>query len=189
LSLKIIDISLSAEPQLGDILSEYKVHLKTLKLRLERVLNHTLIQAYLPKHTELCVTLLDDAGIQVLNRDYRGKNKPTDVLSFALLEGEMLSLPDGIPIPLGDIMISVQTAVKQSVRGALPRLQPYLRHQVWGLSEELSFLALHGVLHLLGFDHEEENEAEIMESLEAYLLISLLPKLALPAPQPMLPLS
>ena len=184
MSQKVTEISLSATPQVKDGLRIHKVYLKTLKSRINRVMNHPFIQAYLPQHSELCITLIDDVEMQSLNCEYRGKDKTTDVLSFALLEGDELSLPNEIATPLGDILISVDTAITQSKYCGLPRLQPYLRDKKWGVSEELAFLALHGILHLLGFDHEEEQEAEEMEAVEAFLLKSLLPSQALPAPKP-----
>ena len=109
-----------------------------------------------------------------LNKTYRGKDKPTDVLSFALTEGEELWLPPGEPLPLGDVIISVETAQQQAQRGALPRLEPALKGRAWSVRDELSFLMLHGLLHLLGYDHEEEGEAEEMEALELALLPTLL---------------
>ena len=98
----------------------------TFKNRIQRIVEHPILQDYLPQSAELCVSLMSDEEIHELNRDYRGKDKATDVLSFALLEGEMLTLPDEVSVPLGDIMISYDTALKQSKRGALPRLKPFL---------------------------------------------------------------
>lgn len=187
LSHKITEISLSAAPSIKEVLRTNKVYLKTLKSRIVRVIEHPFIQDYLPPKSEVCISLINDVDIQSLNREYRGKDKPTDVLSFALLEGDDLCIPSEIATPLGDILISVETAIQQSQSNGLPRLQPYLRHQVWGVAEELAFLSLHGLLHLLGFDHEEDIEAEEMEGVEAYLLKTLFPLLALSAPKPIIP--
>ena len=166
-------------------LKSEKCLITTFKNRIQRILEHPILQSYLPSSAELCVSLMSDDEIHALNRDYRGKDKATDVLSFALLEGEMLTLPDEISVPLGDIMISYDTALKQSKRGALPRLKPYLCSELWSLGDELAFLSLHGVLHLLGFDHETDEEAELMEGLEAYLLKTVFPKKAKHAPKPL----
>jgi probable rRNA maturation factor len=96
-------------------------------------------------------------------------------LSFALTEGEEMWTPPGEPTSLGDIIISVETARRQAERGALPRLKSGLpTHREWSVRDEVSFLALHGLLHLLGFDHEEETDAEEMEALELALLPCLL---------------
>ncbi len=104
---------------------------------------------------DVCVTLVSDARIRRLNRDYRGKDRPTDVLSFAQTEGE-----DGATNPsavLGDVLISLETAERQlDVRG-------------FTLLEEVTHLLIHGVLHLLGHDHERDDEAARMEAEEQRL--------------------
>lgn len=92
---------------------------------------------------ELSILLCDDATIRPLNRDWRGKDKATDVLSF----------PQEPPL-LGDVVISVQTAAER-VDG-----------RRWTLRDELAFLLLHGLLHLLGHDHEADDERAEMERLE-----------------------
>ena len=166
-------------------LKNEKCLLTTFRKRIQRIIEHPILQDYLPDSSELCLSLVDDEEIHELNRDYRGKDKATDVLSFALLEGELLSLPDKLSVPLGDVVISFDTALKQSKKGALPRLKPYLKSEMWSLSDELAFLSLHGILHLLGFDHESDEEADLMESLEAHLLITLFPKKAKAAPKPL----
>ena len=84
------------------------------------------------------LALVGDARIRELNRDFRGYDKPTDVLSFA-------ASPPAEPDYLGDIVISVETASRQAER----------RHSI--LKRELEVLSLHGFLHLLGYDHEKDN--------------------------------
>lgn len=126
---------------------------------------------------ELCVVLTDDEEITALNRDYRGKDQPTDVLSFAQEEGEAMPLPPGETAPLGDVIISLDTAERQLADGCLPRLWPVLGSEgppVWTLLDEVTFLLLHGVLHLIGHDHIDADDAAVMEALEAKLLPSLL---------------
>ena len=147
---------------------------QTLKRRLIRICNHPLIRPKLPSRFELTLTLTTDLAIQQLNAEFRQINKPTDVLSFALQEGEYFELPDEIPTPLGDLIISVETTQRQVQRGPLPRLAPIIQNRTWALNEELSFLMLHGFLHLLGYDHIEEEDALVMEELEATLLPTLL---------------
>lgn len=97
---------------------------------------------------EVSVLLTDDAEIHALNRDYRQKDRPTDVLAFALEEGEGGEL-DG---PLGDVIISVECAARQA------------RSRRVDLDHELELLAVHGTLHLLGYDHAEPEEARIMRN-------------------------
>ncbi|MBO0466547.1 rRNA maturation RNase YbeY [Enterococcus plantarum] len=118
--------------------------------------------------TEMSVSFMDNAGIQVINREYRGKDVPTDVISFALEEEGEDELPiifedseKAFPRNLGDIMISTERATEQA--------------EEYGHSfeRELGFLAVHGFLHLNGYDHmEPEDEKEMFglqkEILDAY---------------------
>jgi rRNA maturation RNase YbeY len=94
--------------------------------------------------SELSIALVDDAEMRRLNRDWRGKDRTTDVLAFAQREGEA-ELPAGsgeAPALLGDVVISLPTAARQAAeRGH-------------GLERELAELLVHGILHLLGWDHE-----------------------------------
>ncbi|APB34680.1 metalloprotease putative metalloprotease [Gloeomargarita lithophora Alchichica-D10] len=89
---------------------------------------------------ELGLRLTDDGEIQALNRDYRGQDVPTDVLAFSALEVGVPWVADA-PLFLGDIVISVPTAQRQAAPGAL--------------TNELAWLAAHGLLHLLGWDHPD----------------------------------
>jgi len=104
--------------------------------------------------SELSLTLTDDRGIAALNEAFRGKRGPTDVLSFSLLEGDHAEHRGAL---LGDVVIGVPQAARQA-RAA---------HR--GLDRELAVLAIHGILHLLGHDHEEEAEARAMRAEERRL--------------------
>lgn len=114
---------------------------------------------------EVSLLLTDDDEILELNRDFRGLNEPTDVLSFALQESEDADLT---PELLGDIAISVETAARMVSSGEhRARVCEELGEAVqWGLGEELSFLAIHGLLHLLGHDHAEAAEEAEMKAAE-----------------------
>ncbi|MDX2091008.1 MAG: rRNA maturation RNase YbeY [Kofleriaceae bacterium] len=103
------------------------------------------------KDFEVGLRLTTDVEIHALNRDYRNKNKPTDVLAFAQREG-----PGGVlhPTLLGDIVISVETARRQAKRG---------------LAAELVHLASHGLCHLLGYDHRDDDEERVMNARAAAL--------------------
>ncbi len=120
--------------------------------------------ATLGRHrAELSVSLVDDEEIHQLNKQFRAVDSVTDVLSFAMEEGE--SLP-GMPVELlGDVVISLDTALRQAQELASQQQLPdyALRQEVW-------FLATHGLLHLLGFDHQSPDEAEEMEGLERKLM-------------------
>jgi probable rRNA maturation factor len=103
---------------------------------------------------ELSVALVDDAEIARLNRDYRDKSRPTDVLSFSLVEGDHSDHRGGM---LGDVVISVETAAQQAGE----------RHR--SLDETVTRLMIHGVLHLIGHDHEVDAEARAMAAEERRL--------------------
>jgi probable rRNA maturation factor len=94
------------------------------------------------------LTLTDDAEIHELNRDYRKKNKPTDVLAFAMREGAGGGLHPG---ELGDVVISVETARRQARPGK-------------GLYTEIEFLWSHGLCHLLGYDHQTDRQEREMNA-------------------------
>jgi probable rRNA maturation factor len=128
---------------------------------LRQAASRLLREAGLPR-AEVSVLLTDDAAIQIMNRDYRGYDKPTDVLSFAQEE----TVPDaplppalpGQPPLLGDVVISVETAARQAET-----------HGV-SLERELALLTLHGILHLLGYEDETEAGAARMREREQEIL-------------------
>ena len=110
---------------------------------------------------ELSVVIVDDAAIQALNLQWRGKDAPTDVLSFSMREGE----GDADDPLLGDLVISLPTAARQAAE---------LGHPV---DHELRVLLIHGLLHLLGEDHERgPAEAAAMAARERELLLALDPE-------------
>ena len=108
---------------------------------------------------DLCVALMDDLAIQLLNQQWRNETKPTDVLSFpADADG-----PEGAPSPLGDIAISLETCARQA------------NAHGWSLLEEVTFLVVHSVCHLMGHDHGEPDEAAAMRAEEDRLLAIVAP--------------
>ncbi len=107
---------------------------------------------------ELSIVLTDDPHIQEMNASYRDKDQPTDVLSFGQNEGEAFVMP--VPI-LGDLVISLETAQRQADERNHP------------LAAELRILLVHGLLHLLGHDHMDENESREMAQAENSLLAAL----------------
>jgi probable rRNA maturation factor len=108
---------------------------------------------------ELTVTLVSDARMRELNRTYRGLDAPTDVLSFSQTEGEPLPHADGAPEVLGDVVLSAETAARQAGDSAPPGLDAAA-----ALQRELTWLLLHGVLHLVGHDHDADADHERMEA-------------------------
>lgn len=104
--------------------------------------------------SELSLSLVDDPTIAELNLSYRKLDRPTDVLSFSLLEGEEATYRGNL---LGDVVISVETAAIQA------------QEQGVTLDEELARLLIHGVLHLVGHDHMESEETQRMQAEERRL--------------------
>lgn len=141
-----VEVCVEGQPELG---AGWADALRADARRLLAELGHA--------EVELSVVLCDDAFIQPLNRDWRGKDQPTDVLSFP--QSDAHSPEGGL---LGDLVISVETAAAAAAR---------LGHRT---EEELQVLLVHGLLHLLGFDHEQgEAEAARMRAEEARLLALL----------------
>lgn len=126
----------------------------TLRRRLAREVGRMVRAAALTeglRDYEVALRLTDDPTIHALNRDYRTKDKPTDVLAFAQREGPAGALH---PELLGDLVISVDTARRQARRG---------------LPAELLHLASHGLCHLLGYDHRDDDEERVMNRRAAAL--------------------
>lgn len=104
---------------------------------------------------ELSILLCDDEVIRELNRDYRGKDEPTDVLAFPMWDGAQPSVE---PTLLGDVVISIPTAARQAAERDRP------------IIEEVTFLLAHGLLHLVGHDHQTRRE-ELEMNLETERLL------------------
>lgn len=113
--------------------------------------------------SELSLLFTDDEHIAVLNRDWRGKDKPTNVLSFPAFE---MAPGDPLPPLLGDIVIASETVFSEAALEGKP------------VEYHLTHLVVHGFLHLLGYDHESEEDADEMEALERQVLA----RLAIPDP-------
>ena len=135
---------------------------------IEDVLNFAGSYLKLPENTEMSVTLMDNEHIHEINKKYRGVDKPTDVISFAIEEED----PDEVPIILpedeefdipkniGDIMVSMDKVKEQA---------EYLGHSE---DRELGFLVVHGFLHLNGYDHMKEEDEKEMFGLQREILDS-----------------
>lgn len=112
----------------------------------------------LPDDTEAAIVLVDDEAIAQLNETHRGKTGPTDVLSFPLEEAAPgvppVRRPDGPPLHLGDVFIAPGVVGRNAIE-----------HRV-EFEDELALVTVHGILHLLGWDHETDDEAETMEARE-----------------------
>jgi probable rRNA maturation factor len=106
---------------------------------------------------ELSVLVTDDETVRRLNREYAGDDASTDVLAFSLREGEAFVSPDEVQ-RLGEVIISYPTARRQAEEAGLP------------VEEEVAHLLVHGILHLLGYDHAEPEEERVMRARSEELL-------------------
>ncbi|MCE7796079.1 rRNA maturation RNase YbeY [Sphingobium sufflavum] len=118
-----------------------------------------------PATFELSVKLADDAEVQALNAAYRNKDKPTNVLSFPMLQPDFMeatAMADDGEILVGDIVLAQETCAREAAEKGV------------SVTDHAVHLMVHGVLHLLGYDHvEDEAEAEAMEAMETAALASL----------------
>ena len=125
----------------------------TLRL-MKRTLRETISEQYPDHKFELSLTLCDNEYIRAINAEYRGTDRPTDVLSFPMMD---FDTPEGTVL-LGDVIISYEKAVAQAEEYG---------HSV---KRELCFLCCHSALHLLGYDHENDEERALMEAKQKEIL-------------------
>jgi probable rRNA maturation factor len=113
------------------------------------------------RRLELSLVLTDDAEVRRLNHFYRGLDRPTNVLAFELVDPTGPAPRDGGPVPLGDVVVAGETVAAEAAAAGRP------------VGQHLSHLVVHGVLHLLGYDHETEPDAADMEGVEVAALAAL----------------
>jgi probable rRNA maturation factor len=136
-----------------DSLDETNELSSELMIEIERIIKFTAEKENIMEQSEVSITFVSNERIQEINREYRDKDTPTDVISFAmeeLGEGEVELIGEEMPRILGDIIISVPKAKEQANEYG----HSFIR--------ELGFLAVHGFLHLLGYDHMTKEEEEVM---------------------------
>lgn len=126
--------------------------------RFQEILKKTMEICHIDKDYEISVILVDAEEIHQINRDYRNIDRPTDVISFALKDSDDDFFIDEVDLELGDIFINVEAVVSQA--------------KDYGHSEcrEISFLCTHGILHLLGYDHMNEDDEKVMFELQDVIL-------------------
>jgi probable rRNA maturation factor len=134
---------------------------------LQRIVEAALNAENAPPGVEISLVITGQERIQELNREYRGADRPTDVLSFALSEekaGEepaaFIEPPDGL-LHLGEVIISY------------PQAEIQAREQGHSVNREMAILVIHGVLHILGYDHEEPEDETVMQAREKQILAGL----------------
>jgi len=146
------------------IISTYPEKLQSSS-SIERIVKEAIVKVgelYGLETAEVSITLTDNVYIHELNMKYRNIDRPTDVLSFALNEGEEPEIVDGPVVNmLGDIIISVERATEQAAEYG---------HSI---EREIAFLTVHGMLHLLGYDHMEEVDRVEMRKEEDYVMEKL----------------
>ncbi|OPY15295.1 MAG: Endoribonuclease YbeY [Syntrophus sp. PtaU1.Bin005] len=120
-----------------------KIDLRRLRRALKKLLLHVDCA-----DSDISLLLTDDDEITGINERYLGRNYPTNVISFSFLEGEYSGINPGL---LGDVVISVETALRDAEKGGIP------------LEDELDFLLIHGLLHILGYDHEHPDPDRTQE--------------------------
>ena len=140
----------------------FQKHLRKEWLR--RVVEHSLAAQDIASEVELGLLITDDETVRKLNQEYRGVDEPTDVLSFALVERKtgnnsppFVEPPDGL-LHLGEVVISYPQAVRQAEE---------TNHK---MEEEMALLVVHGILHLLGYEHDEPAREQEMRALEKKIL-------------------
>lgn len=148
-----------------NIVNEYT---NNIDIDYERIFNMVLKQVQkvldINDNSALSVILVDDEKIHEINKEYRNIDRPTDVISFALLDSENIGIMDNEEIELGDIFISIDACKRQA------------EEYEHGVDRELGFLFTHGVLHLLGYDHMNEEDEKIMFSKQREIIDEILPR-------------
>ena len=122
-----------------------------IRALIKKAILETLKEEEFPAAAEVSVSFVDNEEIHILNREYREKDRPTDVLSFPMWEAEDIeegNYEDGHAVMLGDIVLSVEKAKAQA------------EEYGHSIKRELAFLSVHSTLHLLGYDHETSEEDE-----------------------------
>ena len=149
-----MEIIITSEPEDLQVPEEYVANIRTAI--------ETVGKLYGVENSEVSVTLTDNEHIHVFNREYRGVDRPTDVISFAFNESEEPEVVGGSEINmLGDLIISLERAEEQAADYG---------HSV---RREVAFLTVHGMLHLLGYDHMEDEEREEMEAEQRFVMEKL----------------
>ena len=155
-SLKQLELNLLVRPDFRGSVDD---------IRLETTVSETLRRHEIPEPIEVGLVITDDREVAELNRRYRGKQGTTDVLSFPQYDEsgsdeDFVSPPDGLN-SLGEVIVSYPQAERQA------------QEHGHSTEQEVTFLIVHGLLHLLGYDHEVESEAAVMREQESVALAGL----------------
>lgn len=129
----------------------------SISMAVTAVGSHPRVAPFLP--AEACIALSTDADVRILNRAWRAKDTPTNVLSFPTPPGQPVE--DGVPPFVGDVVLALETIIAEAADLDIP-IRNHVQH-----------LVVHGLLHLFGFDHEEASMAREMETIETQVLASI----------------
>ncbi len=152
-------LDVTADPAWEAALPEWRAVVARVAEAAQPSITEALAEAGCLGASELALLLADDAAIRDLNRDWRDKDNATNVLSFATWwDDDCPAPPEGEPVHLGDIAVARETVFAEAERDGTPP------------ADHFAHLVLHGILHLLGYDHMEDDEAAAMERLETQLL-------------------
>lgn len=141
-----------------DFLDEESYTTEKERADIETLINYTYDYLKNDKDAEVSISFVSEEEIQAINRDYRDKDEVTDVISFALLDDDSDVDIIGMPVTLGDIIINTNRAEEQA------------KEYNHSYKRELMFLSLHGFLHLLGYDHMNEEDEKEMFGLQKEIL-------------------
>ena len=141
-----------------DFLDEESYTTEKERADIETLINYTYDYLKNDKDAEVSISFVSEEEIQAINRDYRDKDEVTDVISFALLDDDSDVDIIGMPVTLGDIIINTNRADEQA------------KEYNHSYKRELMFLSLHGFLHLLGYDHMNEEDEKEMFGLQKEIL-------------------
>ena len=144
-----------------DFIDDHNYVLEEQQKEIEKLLQFAAEKEGINSDAELSVTFVNNEEIQEINRTYRMKDQPTDVISFAMEEmgeGEIAITGEDLPTILGDIIISIPRTIEQA------------NEYNHSFMRELGFLSIHGFLHLLGYDHVEKEDEQIMFAKQKELL-------------------
>jgi len=155
-------VEVTADPAWDAELPEWRAVVRKVAVAAQPSIAEALAEAGCLGASAIALLLADDATVRELNRDWREKDSATNVLSFATWwDDDCPAAPGGVPVHLGDIAVARETVFAEAARDGI---RP---------ADHFAHLVLHGVLHLLGYDHCEDDEAIAMERLETALLHGL----------------
>ena len=153
-----IDVAVQDPGWLSFLADAEELAEKAVTLALQRASLPDILQG---RDIEVSIVLANDDLVHVLNREYRGKDKPTNVLSFAAIDAEGPDIPEGEAFHIGDVVMALETIERETLE------------QSKTFEDHFIHMMVHGTLHLVGYDHIEDEDANNMEKLEIAILAEM----------------